>query len=166
MSRQPERDQKAVLQFVERFALVLADAGMARMPARVFAALIASDSGRLTAAELVEQLRVSPAAISGAVRYLVQLNLAAREREPGCRRDRYRVLDDTWYQAALRRDQMVSRWESAAREGVEALGADTPAGARIAETLAYFEFVQEEMPAILKRWQERKAQLRAAQAHG
>ncbi|HET8681936.1 MAG TPA: MarR family transcriptional regulator [Micromonosporaceae bacterium] len=136
------------------------------MPARVFAALIASDSGRLTAAELVEQLRVSPAAISGAVRYLVQLNLATREREPGCRRDQYRVLDDTWYQAALRRDQMVSRWESAAREGVEALGAGTPAGARIAETLAYFEFVQEEMPAILKRWQERKAQLRAAQAHG
>ncbi len=162
MSGQPNRDEKAVLQFIERFAAVLDEAGMARMPARVFAALLATDSGRLTAAELAELLRVSPAAISGAVRYLVQVNLAVREREPGSRRDHYRVLEDTWHQAALRRDQMLSRWMDTAREGVEALGVDTPAGTRIAETLAYFEFVHDEMPAILKRWQERKAQLRAA----
>jgi DNA-binding transcriptional regulator GbsR (MarR family) len=164
MNEQPKRDQKAVLQFIERFAAVLDEAGMARMPARVFAALLATDSGRLTAAELAELLQVSPAAISGAVRYLVQLNLAVREREPGSRRDHYRVLEDTWYQAALRRDQMISRWMGTAREGIEALGVDTPAGARIAETLAYFEFVHEEMPAILKRWQERKAQLRVTRA--
>ncbi len=164
MSQQPKRDQKAVLQFIERFAAVLDEAGMARMPARVFAALLATDSGRLTAAELAELLRVSPAAISGAVRYLVQVNLVVREREPGSRRDHYRVLEDTWHQAALRRDQLISRWTNTAREGVEALGVDTPAGARIAETVAYFEFVHEEMPALLKRWQERKTQLRAAQA--
>jgi predicted transcriptional regulator len=160
-----ERDQHAVLRFVERFAAVLADAGMARMPARVFAALLATDSGRLTAAELAELLRASPAAISGAVRYLVQLNLAAREREPGSRRDHYRVLDDVWYEAALRRDQMITRWENEAREGVAALGAGTPAGARIAETLAFFEFVQGELPTILKRWRERKAHLRARGQH-
>ena len=161
MTGSPERDQQAVLRFIERFGGVLADAGMARMPARVFAALLATDSGRLTAAELADVLAVSPAAISGAVRYLIQLNLAAREREPGSRRDHYRVVDDMWYQAALRRDQMIARWETAAREGVEVLGPGTPAGSRIAETLAYFEFVQEEMPGVLKRWHDRREALRA-----
>ncbi|MQA27430.1 MAG: MarR family transcriptional regulator, partial [Micromonosporaceae bacterium] len=39
---------------------VLADAGMARMPARVFVALLAADTGRLTASELAERLQVSP----------------------------------------------------------------------------------------------------------
>jgi DNA-binding transcriptional regulator GbsR (MarR family) len=156
----PERDQQAVLRFVERFAAVMADAGMARMPARVFAALLATDSGRLTAAELAEMLGVSPAAVSGAVRYLTQLNLASREREPGSRRDHFRLYDDVWYEAALRRDQMIARWESATREGVEALGGDTPAGARVAESLAYFEFIQEELPAVLERWRERRAKLR------
>lgn len=151
----------AVRRFIERFASVLADAGMARMPARVFAALFATHSGRLTAAELAELLQVSPAAISGAVRYLIRLNLAAREREPGSRRDHYRILNDVWYEAALRRDEMITRWEGAAREGIDALGAQTPAGERLAEALAYFEFVQDEMPAILKRWREHKAQLRA-----
>jgi hypothetical protein len=157
----PQRDEGAVLRFIERFAAILADAGMARMPARVFAALLATDSGRLTAAELADILWVSPAAISGAVRYLMQLNVAAREREPGSRRDHYRILDDVWYEATMRRDQMLVRWENAAREGVAALGPDTPAGIRLAETLTYLEFVQAEMPAMLKRWEERKAQFRS-----
>jgi hypothetical protein len=40
---------------------------MPRMPARVFAAVLVAEDGRRTAAELADQLGVSPAAISGAV---------------------------------------------------------------------------------------------------
>ena len=46
--------------FVERFALLLDEAGMPRMPARAFAAILAEDAGRLTARELAERLAVSP----------------------------------------------------------------------------------------------------------
>jgi hypothetical protein len=81
----PGRDRQAVLRFVERFAGGLVDAGMARMPAQVFTALLATDSGRLTAAELSELLQASPAPISDAVRYLIQLDMAAGSgsRDPG-----------------------------------------------------------------------------------
>lgn len=161
-----ERDSRLVRRFLEHFAATLADAGMPRMPARVFAALLADDSARLTAAELADRLGVSPAAISGAVRYLVQLDLVVRESEPGSRRDYYRLLDDVWYEAALSRDRMLPRWEGVAREGMAALGTDTPAGARMAETLAYFEFIQTEVPAVLKRWRERRGRLRAGETHG
>jgi DNA-binding transcriptional regulator GbsR (MarR family) len=122
------------------------------MPARVFAGLLATDSGRLTAADLADLLRVSPAAISGAVRYLAQVNLASREREPGSRRDYYRVHDDVWYEAIARRDQVLARWERSLLEGIEVLGRHTAAGARMAETLAFFEFLQKELPALLQRW--------------
>jgi len=155
-----ERDREAVLRFVERFASALADAGMARMPARVFAGLLATDSGRLNAAEIAELLQVSPSAISVAVRYLVQLNLISREREPGTKRDRYRVRDDAWYEAVVRRDQMLGRWEESLREGMEAVGEDTPAGVRIAESLAFLEFLQAELPELLERWRARRAELR------
>lgn len=167
MTRQastPQRDQQEVQRFIERFAALLTDAGFPRMPARAFVALLATDSGRLTAAELGETLQVSPAAVSGAVRYLVQVNLVGREREPGSRRDHYRVFDDAWYEAAVRRDQMLTRWEASIREGLEALGGTTPAGARLNESLAFFEFVQEELPDLLQRWQVRKAELRQAHA--
>ena len=75
----------SVARFIERFAAVLEESGVPRMPARVFVALLAEDSGSLTAAQLAQRLQVSPAAISGAVRYLTQVSLVGREREPGSR---------------------------------------------------------------------------------
>ncbi|MEV7033760.1 MarR family transcriptional regulator [Streptomyces sp. NPDC093272] len=146
------RDQGAVSDFVESFAAQLVEAGMQRMPARIFAALLSSDSGTLTSAELGEQLRVSPAAVSGGVRYLAQQHMVAREREPGSRRERYRVHSDQWYEALTSREAVIKRWEGALREGVNSLGADSPAGRRMAETLAFFEFVDTEIGRMMERW--------------
>ncbi|WP_280697720.1 MarR family transcriptional regulator [Kitasatospora sp. GP82] len=162
MPHERGRDERAVSTFVERFANVLTDSGIPRMPARIFAALLATDSGRLTAAGLSEALQVSPAAVSGGVRYLEQVNLVSRERDPGSRRDRFRVHDDVWYEASVRRDQMLVRWESSLQEGIAALGADSPAGARMAESLAFFEFLRGELAGIQTRWQAHRAALRAA----
>lgn len=157
----PSSDPDGLRGFIERFTSALADAGMPRMPARVFVALLASDSGRLTAAELAETLQVSAAAISGALRYLTQVNVITRERQPGSRRDHYRLLDDTWYEMTLRREQIMTRWIAAGREGIEVLGADTAAGRRMAESVAFFEFVHAELPALLDRWRtERRRRYR------
>ncbi len=158
----PERDPEAVRRFVERFASAMVDAGVPRMPARVFAALQTADSGRLTSAEISELLQVSPAAISGAVRYLTQVHLVRREREPGSRRDHYVVDNDIWYEAILDRNRILLTWERSFREGVEALGPDTPAGVRLAESMAFFEFVRAELPALMERWRKVKDEMRAA----
>ena len=147
-----DRDPEAVSRFVEHFAAQLVEAGLPRMPARVFAALLSSDTGVLTSAELGERLRISPAAVSGAVRYLAQVHMISREREPGSRRERYRVHGDQWYEALANREAVIRRWEEALSEGVASLGSHTPAGRRLAETLAFFEFVQQEIPALMARW--------------
>ncbi|MCE3030453.1 MULTISPECIES: GbsR/MarR family transcriptional regulator [Streptomyces] len=146
------RDPEAVSTFVEHFAAQLVEAGMTRMPSRVFAALLASDTGTLTSAELGERLRISPAAVSGAVRYLSQVHMVSREREPGSRRERYRVHSDQWYEALTSRNAIIKRWEDALREGVTSLGADTPAGRRLAETLAFFEFIERDVAEMMERW--------------
>ena len=159
------RDEEAVMRFVERFALTFSEAGVPRMPARVFSALLVSDEGRLTAAELAEMLRVSPAAVSNAVRYLQQAGLVAREREPGERRDHYRVHGgDTWYEVTIRRDQMLMRWQEDLREGIEAVGADTPAGKRLEETRRFYEFVHEELPMLMARWRKVRSESAADEA--
>jgi DNA-binding transcriptional regulator GbsR (MarR family) len=152
-----DRDPQAVGQFVERFGSALVDAGMPRMPALVFVALLASDSGRLTADEVMEQLRVSRAAVSGAVRYLSQVGALRRERQPGTRRDHYALQDDSWYELVARREPLLDRWIASTRAGIDALGAATPAGQRLAESLAFFEFLQAEMPALLARWRAQRA---------
>jgi len=150
------RDAEAVSRFVESFAAQLVEAGMQRMAARVFAALLASDSGAMTSAELGEQLQVSPAAVSGAVRYLAQVHMVSREREPGSRRERYRVHSDQWYEALTNRDAILKRWEQTLREGVDSLGAMSPGGQRIAETLAFFEYLEGELTKLMDRWREHR----------
>lgn len=152
-------DQEAVLRYIERFASLLISLGVPPMPARVFAALLITDSGRMTAAELASTLVVSRAAISDGVRYLTGLGLIHREREPGSRRDYYRMPDDVWVTMLSLRDQTLLRWIGLLREGIDLIGARTPAGTRMAEHAAYVEFVSKELPGILQRWEEYKATL-------
>jgi len=150
------RDEKAVVRFVEDLASALMEMGVPRMPARVFAALLTTDSGRLTAAELATNLQVSPAAVSGAVRYLIQIGMARRESEPGSRRHYYRAPDDVWDEVIGIRDHLMARWTGILREGVDVLGAGTPAGERVAESVRFFEFVSSELPSVIGRWRERR----------
>ena len=151
------RDAEAVRRFIEQFALTLAESGMARMPARVFAAILTADDGRCTAAELAGLLGVSPAAISGAVRYLTQLRLVRREREPGQRRDHYRSSSDTWYEAITRREEMVARWEQDLADGVKAVGPGSPAGDRLEETRQFFEHFRRALEQAVLDWRELRA---------
>jgi DNA-binding transcriptional regulator GbsR (MarR family) len=143
--------------YIERFAAVLVAAGFPPMPARVFVALVISEDGRLSAAELAERLRISAAAVSGAVRYLIQLGLVHKERVPGSRRDYYRLPDNVWHDMLRLRDQVMSRWTALVREGIDLVGPDTPAGARLTEHAAFFEFVAKELPEVLTRWDEYRA---------
>ena len=107
---------------------------MPRMPARVFAVLLAADAGRLTAPSSPSAAG-QPRRVSGAVRYLTQISLIEREREPGSRRDVYRLRRrprGTRRSSAAR--PLLERWEGALRDGVDAVGPDTPAGARLQDT--------------------------------
>lgn len=138
--------------FVEKFAAVLVTAGFPAMPARVFAALVVTNAGRLSSAELVELLQISPAAVSGAVRYLTGLGLVHKERVPGSRREYYRLPADIWRQVMTMQLQVLSRWSALLKEGIDIVGKDSPAGERMADHAAYFEFLAAEMPPLLGRW--------------
>jgi DNA-binding transcriptional regulator GbsR (MarR family) len=150
------RDEEAVRQFIERFASLLTDSGMPRMPSRIFVALLATDASRLTADEIAGLLRVSPAAVSGGVRYLVQVGLVSREAVAGSRRHVYRMPDHVWHELLRIRDRLMMRWADTMRDGASVLGTSTPAGARMAESALYFEFISHELPALVSRWEEYK----------
>jgi DNA-binding MarR family transcriptional regulator len=158
-------DEGEVRRFVERFALLLAGSGMPRMAARVFACLLVVDSGQLTAGEIADQLRVSPAAVSGAVRYLVQVKMIERHREPGARADHYRLAGgDLWTEMLGARMAVMAGWEDAMADGAALVGPDTPAGTRLRENEAFFAFLRTEVPAMLARWREVRAAALSADA--
>jgi DNA-binding transcriptional regulator GbsR (MarR family) len=152
-----QRDDEAIGRFIERFAGILAESGMPRMAARVFVAMLSSDAPALSAAELAALLGVSPAAVSGAVRYLVQVGLASGVGEPGSRRLSYSVPPDIWQHMLRTRNATMARWAEILRDGADLLGVESAGGERIAQSARYFDFVAAVLPGVLDRWDEYKA---------
>jgi DNA-binding transcriptional regulator GbsR (MarR family) len=151
-NRTAARDPVEVRHFIERLSLLLVDMGLPPMPARVWATCMSADEDALTPGDLAQRLGVSPAAISGAVRYLLQVGLLERVPIPGSRRQHYRVPTGLWYEAFMHREQALKAFSAVAAEGIKTLGARSPAGARMAEIRDFFEFLADALPKLLSDW--------------
>lgn len=142
----------AITDFRERFAQIMVESGMPRMAARAYAALLVTDGGRMSAAELAETLDVGASAISGAVKYLTQVRLIERRRDPGTRRDVWQIHEHTWSHYISQTDPVFVRVQTGADEGIALLGLDTPAGRRLDETRRFFAFMREEVKESMAKW--------------
>ncbi|WP_420716995.1 MULTISPECIES: hypothetical protein [unclassified Streptomyces] len=72
---------------------------------------------------------------------------------------RYVLHNELWYETFTHRDQALTLFEKTLREGAAGLGTDSPAGARVAETAAFFEFLQHELHGLMDRWRDHRATL-------
>ena len=153
-SPQPHgRDAEAVAEYEELFTTVLMEAGTPKMMARVQACLYTTDTGSLTASELVQRLQVSPASVSKAITFLESQGLVRRERDER-RRERYVVDDDIWYQAMIASAQSLARVIETARKGVGVLGSGTPAAARLENIARFLDFVNESITRAAEQARE------------
>ncbi|MGW5345871.1 MarR family transcriptional regulator [Streptomyces sp. HUAS TT3] len=148
------RDPAAVQQLEEQFTTMMVDTGLPRMTARVLTCLYVTDDGSLTAAELAQRLRVSPASVSKAVGELERQELIRRERDPRRRRDRYVIDADAWFRgwmASARQNTMLADFT---RQAARILGATTPAGTRLQDIGDFFEHVGRAMVQAADEWQQ------------
>jgi DNA-binding transcriptional ArsR family regulator len=134
------------------------------MEARVLACLYTTDSGALTAADLVQRLRVSPASVSHAVAYLEQQGMLRRERDPGVRRERYVADDEIWLRSIVAALQMNEALAAVSRRGAEILGAATPAGARFESSAELLLLVSEAFRQVIEQWRRSPAARGTARA--
>ncbi|MEV6588297.1 GbsR/MarR family transcriptional regulator [Streptomyces acidicola] len=136
------RDPEAVREYEETFTTAMMQSGAPKMMSRVLACLYTSDTGSLTASELVQRLQVSPASISKAISFLESQGFVRRERDER-RRERYVVDDDIWYQSMMASARSIAQIVEIARQGVGILGPGTPAATRLENTARFLDFVSE-----------------------
>jgi predicted transcriptional regulator len=152
--RQEEAEVNAA---AEKAAAGFAAAGFPKMPARALMALVSSEDGSLTAAELSEKLGVSAAAVSGAVRYLQTVGFVQRVSQPGSRRDLYALHDDEWYIASMRKSPIYQSLAALTDAIATALPAGSAAGSRVTEMGRFYRFLAARMPALLDDWERQRA---------
>ncbi|MCT9084591.1 GbsR/MarR family transcriptional regulator [Streptomyces fulvoviolaceus] len=136
------RDAEAVREYEELFTDVMTASGMPTMMARVLACLTLTDTGHLTASELVQRLQVSPASVSKAIAFLESQAMVRREQGEG-RRERYVVDDDIWYQSMIASARAIAQLVETARQGVRVLVPGTPAATRLENIARFLDFVSE-----------------------
>jgi DNA-binding MarR family transcriptional regulator len=124
---------------------MMVQGGLPRMASRVLALLYTTDSRSLTAAELVQELRVSPASISQAIGYLEQVGMVHREPDPRRRMQHYVIADEVWTKAWEVSTRTNLNWAETAAEGADLLGPETPAGQRLARMADFFHRLGEDM---------------------
>ncbi|WP_426309836.1 helix-turn-helix domain-containing protein [Cellulosimicrobium sp. E-16] len=132
----------AVRAYEETFTTLFMQQGLPRIAAGVLTCLYTADTGSLTAAELVERLRVSPASISKAIPVLESHGLVVRERGEG-RRERYVADGDVWFQSMIAAARNNAQLAETARQGVAVLGRSSPAGVRLENMARFLDFVGE-----------------------
>lgn len=148
-----ELPDEAARRYADQLAALLDVAGFPRMPARVLMAVLVSDSGELTADQIARTLDISPAAVSGALRYLQPLQIVHARSLPGTRRRVY-TLAPGWYTVTLTRSGLYSRLRELARHRPASLGPDTPAGGRVQEMADFYAFLNRKFPELLEEWIE------------
>jgi DNA-binding transcriptional regulator GbsR (MarR family) len=154
----PDSDALATnrAQAVERVGQSLELEGIPRMPARAFAFVLTGNQDTYAARDLAEGLEASPAAISGAARYLTDNRLLVKERTPGSRADRYRLAQgDLWATIMRARLPMMEHMIAGIDEAIDHLAtepADDPGRARLLETREFFAFMQQDLAGMLDRW--------------
>jgi DNA-binding transcriptional ArsR family regulator len=136
--------------FEDRFCAMMTGTGVPAMSARVLARLYTSDSGSLTAAELVAGLHVSPASVSKAAAWLEGRRLIARERDG--RRRRYRIDEQAAYHAWKASVDGMAVWAELAGQGADLFGDATPAGARLRDTSRFFRHLGRDMAQAAEHW--------------
>ncbi|MFD9358709.1 helix-turn-helix domain-containing protein [Streptomyces sp. NPDC060031] len=138
------RDAEAVREYEEMMTTVFMQSGLPKMMSRVLTCLYTTDSGSLTASELVQRLQVSPASISKAIAFLESQDLVRRARDER-RRERYVVDDDLWYQSMVASARSTAQLVETARHGAGVLGPGTPAAVRLENVARFLDFVGESL---------------------
>lgn len=143
-------------QFIEDAGDLLEEHGLPHMAGRMLGALMVCMPPHMSMDELAEALRASKGSISSATKMLLRMGIVEKLSRPGHRKHYYRVRPDMW-SYLMKQDAHIAEHLNLVRTGLQAVkGAPEEAQLRLLEMKLFFEFMNEEMPGFLKRWQEKR----------
>ena len=146
-------EKEQLLHYIEEFGLFFEQFGLPRTAGRMLGWLLVCDPPHQTMDELTEVLQVSKSSVSTTSRMLIQSGLVEKVSFPGVRKDFYRVSDDAWVQAWSARNAQTMAMRQLAKRGLDLLPDDAPERRIRLQTMHdLYEFLEEELPKLIKRW--------------
>jgi len=153
-------DTERLRQFIENSADLMEEHGFPRMAGRVIGALLVCLPPYMSHEELAEQLQASKGSISMSTQLLMRMNMVERISLPGQRRHFYRLRENLWKDFLSKAASHVIREREVVMDGLAALeGEPVEMKRRLIEMLVVSDFVLEEWPGLVSRWETRRDEL-------
>ena len=135
--------------FVEEVGLCFEQAGYPRMAGRVVGLLLISEEPQLSLSEIATRLAASRGSISMTARLLLQYGQVEHVPVPGERRDYFRLTEGAWASVVKRRMAVIENMREVAERGLNLVGSNDTARARLQEMRDFFAFCESEWPALV-----------------
>ena len=147
-------------QFIESSAELMEEHGFPRMAGRVIGALLINDPPHMSHDELAELLQASRGSISMSTQLLMRLSIIERFSVPGERRSYYRLRENLWHDFLTDIEKHVQRERNVVLQGLTVLENEPiEIKRRLIEMLVMSDFMQEEWPGLMERWEDRRRSL-------
>lgn len=148
-------------EYIERLAILFADAGLARMAGRILGWLLICDPPGQTAEAIERAIGASKGAVSMNLRVLLTAQLVERSRPPGSRRDVYRLKDGAWSDAVFDRMGQIRVFRDVFAAGLDMLADAAPERRqRLADAHDLYIWLETEIPSLWERWKAERDHLR------
>jgi len=143
-------------QFVEDAGDLLEEHGLPHMAGRMLGALMVCVPPHMSMDELAKALQASKGSISSATKLLLRVGIIEKLSQPGQRKHYYRVRPNMWTHL-MKQDAHIAEHLDLVRSGLQAMEkAPEVAQTRLLEMKLFFEFMNEEMPGFLQRWEKKR----------
>lgn len=146
-------------QFIETVGISFELVGLPRMAGRILGWLLISNPPYQSPGELADVLQASKGSISTMTRLLTQLGLIERTSLPGQRRDYLRIKPNAWAELTKQRITQIATFREIAAQGLKLLDDSPPQlRQRLEEMHDVHAFLEQELPLMMKRWEQRQVQ--------
>lgn len=144
--------------FIEKFGLYFEGYTLyPRIAGRIFGYLLICEPPHQTAKQLAVRLRIAKSSVSSMMRLLMQSRLVEQVSILGERPRYYKMREGGWGEMFLRRLQGLSAVRQLLSEGLELMKNKDPAlRERIKELDGLYEFFENEIPSLSRRWEIRR----------
>jgi DNA-binding transcriptional regulator GbsR (MarR family) len=145
--------------FVEDISLYFQQMGLPRMAGRVLGVLLISDPPEQSLTDLAERLQASKSSISTTTRLLIEIGLVERAPSPVPRQVYFQFKRGGWVAFVRQRLVLWASLHEIAERGLALQQDQDPAlRERLQEAHDLFSKIEEELPALLHRVEERHKQ--------
>jgi DNA-binding transcriptional regulator GbsR (MarR family) len=145
-------------EYIEECGLIMEKAGLTRMVGRIIGYLAVSDKETVSFEEFTEVLQASKSSISTSVKMLTTMNLIKPATIPGDRKTYYRLAPDyCWSQIMRLKTGILSTMHAMFMKGLEFRIRKADNTTKwLTEAAEFYKFMENEIPALLDKWEERK----------